>query len=167
MNKNHWKELFEATGMLAIIASLIFVGLQVQQDRHLTRAELAAQSFDNLAMLRLTMSSPEFANAFAKALERPEDLTVGEKLQINSYLHAFTILVMRECNLVTKDIFAECKNIVEGIGPSLFSNKYAQSWWRTNWALTAAFLPSWVDSTITSFDVDSNLGELDNIGADQ
>jgi hypothetical protein len=68
---------------------------------------------------------------------------------------------------VAKDIFAECKNMVEGIGPSLFSNKYAQSWWRINWALTAAYLPSWVDSTITSFDVDSNLGELDNIGADQ
>ena len=83
MNKNHWKELFEATGMLAIIASLIFVGLQVQQDRHLTRAELAAQSFDNLAMLRLTMSSPEFANAFAKALDEVE-LSTGPQLQLSA-----------------------------------------------------------------------------------
>ena len=39
MNKISWKEVVEFVGIAAIVASLVFVGLQLQQDRELAYAE--------------------------------------------------------------------------------------------------------------------------------
>jgi hypothetical protein len=40
VNSNNWKELAELVGLLAIVGSLIFVGLQLQQEQAIANAEL-------------------------------------------------------------------------------------------------------------------------------
>lgn len=44
MRKTDWKDIAELVGIVAIVASLVFVGIQLRQDRTLARAELAAIS---------------------------------------------------------------------------------------------------------------------------
>ena len=99
MKSTNWKEVAELIGIVAIVASLVFVGMQMQQDRVHARAELGAESFANLASMSLELTSAEFATAFAKAIEKPGELTTAEKLQVNGYLDAFTYLVLRDCYL--------------------------------------------------------------------
>ena len=63
MKINHWKDLVELTGIVAIVASLVFVGLQLKQSQDIAIAEqyqnrsIAAQDYmmwsaDNQQMLR-------------------------------------------------------------------------------------------------------------------
>ena len=97
MNKTNWKDIAELIGIAAIVASLVFVGMQMQQDRVHARAELGADSFSNLASISLEMTSDEFAPIFARAIEEPGELTTAERLQVNGYLEAFTYLILRDC----------------------------------------------------------------------
>ena len=161
MKNTNWKDIAEFVGIAAIVASLVFVGMQMQQDRVHARAELGADSFAHLATLSVEMTSPEFAAIYAKALKEPDQLTVAEKLQVNGYLDAFKYLVIRDCYLKERNVFVECEIIVREYGPIFFGNHYAQSWWRNQDPAELTFLPDWVDPLISSFDPELNLRVLD------
>ena len=163
MKSAHWKDIAELIGLAAIVASLVFVGMQMRQDRVLARSELGAGSFETLASLRLELTSPEFAATYAKVLERPDQLTTAEKLQINGYLDAVKLLIIRECYLKERGVFTECEVIVREYGPFFFGNRYAQAWWPLQNARELTFLPSWVNSEITAIDPDINMLELNQI----
>jgi len=166
MINNRWKDAFELLGLVAIVASLIFVGMEIQQERDLARSDLAAQSFENTAAFHMTLSSPDFAKTYAKALQSPNDLTIEEKVQVDGYLRAFVALIRRECYLAAREIFAECSGIIQGIGPSVFGNKYAQAWWKLNKPEVGPYFPEWIGPAITSFDPDSNLKMLEGVSGD-
>ena len=161
MQDTNWKDIAEFVGIVAIVASLVFVGMQMRQDRVHARAELGADSFSNLAILSTELTSAEVATTFAKAIERPEELTTAEKLQINAYLEAYTYLIVRDCYLKEREVFVECEIIVREYGPRFFGNRYAQAWWKLQRPGDLAFMPSWVDSAITAIDPESNIGLLD------
>ena len=63
---NNWVQII---GILAVIGSLVFVGLEINQDQRLARAELGAQSFDNTVDLELVLSDRDMANAFSTILK--------------------------------------------------------------------------------------------------
>ena len=162
-NRTNWREIAELIGIAAIVASLVFVGMQMRQDRVHARAELGADSFAHLASISLELTSAEFAATFAKALEHPEQLTTIEQLQVNGYLHAFVYLVIRDCYLMERAVFTECEIIVREYGPRFFGNPYAQSWWRLQNPAELSFLPEWVDSVITGIDPAFNLQQLEAV----
>lgn len=163
MNKTYWKDIAELVGIAAIVASLVFVGMQMKQDRVHARAELGADSFANLASISLEMTSGEFAAVFAKAIEAPGELSTAEKLQVNAYLEAYTYLVLRDCYLEEREVFVECDIIVREYGPRFFGNHYAQSWWKSQNPSDLTFMPGWVDAVITGIDPDSTIELIDTL----
>ena len=160
MKLREWNEVAELIGIAAIVASLVFVGLQMRQEQVIARSELGAGSFESLASLRQEMTSPEFAATFAKMLEQPAQLTAAEQLQVNAYLDAAKLLIIRECYLYERGIFTECHVIVREYGPYFFGNSYAQAWWRLQSPQNLEFLEGWVNDEITSIDPEYNLNEL-------
>ena len=163
MKNTNWKDVAELTGIVAIVASLVFVGMQMQQDRIHARAELGADSFSNLASLSIELTSGDFSTTIAKSIEQPGELTNAEKLQVNGYLEAFTYLVLRDCYLKEREVFVECDVIVREYAPKFFGNHYAQSWWKHQNPSDLTFLPNWVDEVITGIDPESNLRFLDDL----
>lgn len=160
MKFKEWNEIAELIGIAAIVASLVFVGLQMRQDHDLARSELAAGSFEGLASLRQAMIGPEFAATYAKMLEQPQQLTTMEQLQVNAYLDAAKFLIIRECYLYTRGVFGECTVIVRDYGPYFFGSRYAQIWWRLQSPKNLTFLAAWVDDEISSIDPEYSLKEL-------
>ena len=143
---NDW---LQVVGMVAVIASLIFVGFEIRQDQNLARAELASQSFQSVVMLRLTLSNPDFAKSYATMLDRPEDLTIEEALQVDSLLAGVKNLFTRECYLMERGVFAECDGIVRNLAPTYFGSEYAQSWWEKNRSPAQdTYLPDWINAEI-------------------
>jgi len=160
MKFREWNEIAELVGIAAIVASLVFVGLQMRQDRVFARSELGAGSFESFASLRQEMTGSEFAATYAKMLEQPGQLTTMEQLQVNAYLDAAKLLIIRECYLYARGIFTECDVAVREYGPYFFGNSYAQSWWQLQSATELTFLPDWVNDEITGIDHGHNLQEL-------
>lgn len=155
MKFGYWKDAFEAIGLVAIVASLVFVGFQLRQDQMIARAELTSNSFELMIALHQKMLDPEFASTFAKMLDRSEDLSLQEMVQIDSLLGAVRTLYIRECYLQARGIFVECEAIVQETVEKYFGNWYAQSWSLLNKPRdidVLGSLPDWIDAKIESLD---------------
>ena len=76
MKTLHWRDLAELVGVAAIVASLIFVGLQLQQDRKLGMADItSARTESAVALTQLVTENREL---WIKGLDGEELSTVEE-----------------------------------------------------------------------------------------
>ncbi len=164
MNRIRGKELFEAAGMLAIVASLIFVGLQVRQDQVIARSQLFSDGMSSIDNFHQALMEPEFASTYATMLDRPEDLSVEEMLQINGLLNQIMNMMIRECYLMERGIYPQCANLIRLPLRRFFGSKYAQSWWRVN-RVPIRLLPDWIDEEIAALETDRILRGLDDVKA--
>ena len=149
MDSKKLHDWIQIIGIVAVVGSLIYVGLELRQEQRLARADLGSQSFQITAELHLTLTDPDFAKAWTKMLERPDRLTTQERHQVDGVLHAAKTLVMRECYLTDRGVFAECRGLVFNIGPVFFGSDYAQNWWRKNRS-DEPMLPGWIDEEIAN-----------------
>jgi len=163
MSSMRWSIVFEVIGGTAIVASLIFVGIQIRQDQVITRSELGAASFQNFAVSNQMMIDPEFASVWAKMLDAPKDLSVVEMLRVNGFLNLIAEHMARECYLKERGIFVECDNAIRDNIRRYFGNTYAQTWWRLSDTRPAVALPKWVDAEISSLDVTAGRKRLERI----
>ena len=155
MKSRDWKSYVELVGFVAIVASLVFVGIQLRQDQVIARSELTSDSFQLMIELDQNLIDPGFANTFAKMLDRSEDLSTAEMVQIDSLLGTVRSLYQRECYLEARGVFVECEQIVRLTMEKYFGNWYGQSWWRLNKPLSAddlGSLPDWIDTEIENMD---------------
>jgi hypothetical protein len=132
MKNNHWKEVAELIGIAAIVASLIFLGLEMRQQHAIARAQLGSETFDFMRSIELQMSDVALSEDFVKMIENPEDLTLEEMTRINAFLQQVVDLFQREGMLVARGIFEESDAVLARYGPLVFGNRYAQAWFRTN-----------------------------------
>ena len=163
MGEMRWRVLFETIGGVAIVASLIFVGLQIRQDQVIARSELGAGTFESYATINQVMVVPEFATLWAKTLETPKDLRVDEMLRVNGFLNLVAEAMARECYLKERGIFVECDNVIRDLIRRYFGNAYAQTWWRRSDTRPAVVLPEWVDKEISELDVTAGRTRLESI----
>lgn len=151
------KELFEGIGLVAIVASLVFVGFQLRQDRIIARAELTSESFQFISAIQEDLTSNDIARVFAKMLEQPENLTLEEKIQIDNLFRRVTAAYRRECYLMSRGVLAECEEIIQATAWQFFGNAYGQSWYRLNGPKgddDSEFFPfpKWIETEIEGFD---------------
>ena len=124
MKFDSWKNIAEFSGIIAIVASLIFVGFELQQDRQLTRAQLGSNANEFMAQVDLNMSNPDVGLVWGKMLQSPQDLTIGEMAQVDGILRSAYTMMLRECYLVIMEVFSECQTLVGVVARNYFSNEY-------------------------------------------
>ncbi len=149
MDSEKLHDWIQIIGIVAVVASLIFVGVELRQEQGLARADLGSQSFQAVADLQQTLTDPDFAGTWSKMLERPGDLTLPEQLQVEGVLLAAKTFFMRECYLNYRGVFPDCRGLVMHIGPTFFGSEYAQQWWRAHRG-GEPLLPDWIDDEIAS-----------------
>jgi hypothetical protein len=169
LTKSHWRDLFEATGLLAIIASLVFVGMQVRQDQVIARAELGSQSFESMNSYKQLFADSDFAATFAKMLNQPKELTIDEALQIDNFLRMVRSSFIRECYLKDRGVFIECDSIIRSNLATYFGNRYAKVWWRKTKPMLGDVswgIPEWVDEEVMNLDENRTQEVIEEIKAE-
>ena len=93
MRKTNWKDFAELIGIASIVASLIFVGLQMQQAEDIALAELNASSIsDNVDLASLINEHPgEFPYDQRALLSQPELESLVETKRVNSEVMVFKV----------------------------------------------------------------------------
>ncbi len=165
MKSINWKDIFEFFGVAAIVASLLFVGLQLQQDRRLTRAELGSASLQFRAAIAvgLATSDSDISDVWVKMLDHPQDLSMAEMVKINGVLESARDMMLRECYLKAMEVFGECESLVGGVARVYFSNDYAQAWWRHTHSLNPFGTADVINEIVTSVDTSGNRSLLEKI----
>jgi len=142
----HWLQIGANVGLLA---GLVLVALQLQQNTHLARATLIASQMESWVYFDQSNQSETFAVVLAKAVDSPEKLTNAEMLELTGYLRAALDLLNSHVILTDLGLFGS--PLQESVGSSvkqLFGNRFAIAWWaenRNEWGTT---LRSIVDRSI-------------------
>jgi hypothetical protein len=76
----------ELVGGVAVIGSLIYVGLQVRQSNQLTRVQALSTRLSGQREADISLIGNDGADALAKAVDRPEELTTAETIRCYNYL---------------------------------------------------------------------------------
>jgi len=84
----NWKDVAELAGIAAIVVSLVFVGLQLRQDRVVALAQTYQSSLQSAIELNAAMA--EHAEVWAKA-RRTSDLTDAETIVINELISMWRV----------------------------------------------------------------------------
>lgn len=166
MAQYSWKEVIEGIGVLSIVASLVFVGLQIKQEQEIARAQLGSETSELVSSIYLTMTEPDFASAYSKMLHHPEQLTPEEMVQVNGLLSSVAEMLFRECYLLDRGVFVECESFMRVHGERFFGNRYAKSWWRHNRPPSLYGLVNDFDSIISGFDENSSRQSLEKVWAE-
>jgi hypothetical protein len=81
LNSTNWKHVAESIGIAAIVASLIFVGMQLRQDRNATLSGSSQSGASSYIDLQIAIA--EHANLLTKS-NIGEDLTDSELTALNA-----------------------------------------------------------------------------------
>lgn len=82
MKSASWKDIAELVAITAVVASLIFVGLQMRQTQEIAQATLYQMRSDSAQEIRLATIFPEQLKA--AMLKQGSDLTMPERQSLNS-----------------------------------------------------------------------------------
>ena len=166
MSSVSWKDIAEFVGIIAIVASLLFVGLELQQDRQLARAQLGSNANEFMAVVDLGMSDPDVGRVWAKMLESPQDLSVAEMVQVDGILRSAYTMMLRECYLEVMEVFSECRTLASVVAKNYFANKYAQTWWHHANKPGDYNADDIISELITSLDVSGNTSLHERVKSD-
>ena len=86
--RGRWARATEGVGIVAVIVSLVYVGLQVRQN---TLAIQTSASHDVYQLHQdlgyLLLESPEFADLLVRVAEAPDDISQADSLRYDRYLN--------------------------------------------------------------------------------
>ena len=87
MQKTHWKDIVEVVGIAAIVASLIFVGLEMRQTRSIALAATYQARTDSEMFLQSLVMQSNSQRVISKK-RNGEDLSADDKHLLNSLTNA-------------------------------------------------------------------------------
>lgn len=127
---NKWLTLGANFGVLA---GLILVTFELHQSTVTTRAEMISDFQDRWVAMDMSWQDAEFAAAWAKAIENPEELTTAEMIQLSGQLWAFidhlnSIRRMWELGVFDEPL-PSLEVVIANNVKIFFGNAFAQSWW--------------------------------------
>ena len=125
----------QIVGVFGVLAGLILVALQIQQNTVLVSAELDSNSMDAWIEIDASKQGENFAGVLVKAIESPRDLTIAEMIELDGYLYTYVDQLVRERQLYLLGVFDNPPEAL--IRVSIYDyigNEFAQAWWaETKW----------------------------------
>ena len=135
MQASRIKEWLQVVGGFGVLAGLILVALQIQQNTVLVRAELLSNAWDAWVEIDASKQGENFAGVLGKAIESPRDLTIAEMVELDGYLYTYLDQLGREHEMYDLGVFDDpWQGLIPISIHGYFGNQFAQSWWaETKW----------------------------------
>ena len=139
MQKAHWKDIAEVVGIAAIVASLIFVGLEMRQTRSIAVAE-AYQTRTDSEMFMVSFSlQPDRRRLWLK-VNNDEALSADDKLHFGGlmviqFAYLENLHFQMESEMISRDLWDGQMNGLSGF----FVLPQVVEWWESS---SSSYRPS-------------------------
>jgi hypothetical protein len=119
MNRDKWRDILETLGIVSIVASLVFVGLQLRQDQKMNRYQAEADFDDTMfEYARIIGENPEL---WRKGL-RGDELSESEEIRFQALAY---IVEQKYTGIYGRSLLIGMGRDPEGIVRQFASNLYA------------------------------------------
>lgn len=161
---NKWLSL---VANLGVVAGIILLAYEVNQATLTTQADMISSHQDRWVSLDLSWQDRDFAAAWAKAMEDPEQLTITEMIQLNGFMwsyfdHIGTARVLWELG-VFDDRVATVEEIISENAYIFFGNRFARAWLEENRRALAPQTVEIVDRELSKVTADETLDSYNRI----
>jgi hypothetical protein len=123
------KAVRETLGFLAVVGGLVMVVVEVSQNSTLVEAQLESELHSAWIEIDASKQGEDFAEVLAKAIERPQDLTLGEMVELDGYLYSYLDILWRRDALSDLGVGPALVDQVRGTIKDYFRNAFARAWW--------------------------------------
>lgn len=165
MAKSNLDRWLDAFGQLAVLIGLVVVAVELRQTSNIANAEMSGQYLTNWQAIEMAQMDPGFAAVYAKSLERPDELTLPEKVQLDGYYWALMDQLDFSKEMVEVGIFNDSLEDLWGFNArAIMVTPYAQAWWRAfreEFADTARVRI--IDAAIEGLSADTYLRRIESI----
>jgi len=166
MNTGKIGEWLQVIGSFGVLAGLILVALQIQQNTVLVRAELLSNASDAWINIDASKQSETFASVLAKSIVKPHELTAAEILELDGYLFTYIDQLGRDRELYNLGVFdTPPEALVRGSLSDYFGNEFARAWWaETKWKFNPD-ITEIIDREMESISVSQDIDYIERIKA--
>lgn len=142
---------------IGILAGLILVGLQMQQNERLLKIQLVNQTNESIAAFETAVGGEEIAAIWARSVETPDQLTLADMRALEAVLYAPLVQWINLYRLHESGITEENEWRTEVITNAgyFYGTPYGRAWWeiqQTNFQ--PPFLPSDLKAEIDKVVID-------------
>jgi hypothetical protein len=133
MNVGRIGNWLQVSANLGILAGLVLVGFQMQQNSDLLRTQLSYQESSRYIQNEQVMWGENPAEVWAKSIESPSDLTLAEQRIVESILWV-NVEEWRAAYRLSKIglLGNEWKERVTGQAGYMLGNDYGRAWWKSS-----------------------------------
>jgi hypothetical protein len=117
MNVKNWKDLAELIGIAAIVASLLFVGMQMRLDREIAEAQAYMDSSNGL--IELSQLTSENQDIWINGLDGA-DLTLAERSKFEQIVRAWYVRKVAQWQRANRLNAGNPQDIVEAFAYELY-----------------------------------------------
>ncbi|MBW2393868.1 MAG: hypothetical protein JRG95_06320, partial [Deltaproteobacteria bacterium] len=131
MNSDRLGNWLQVGANLGIIVGLVLVGVQLKQNTDLLRVQLLYEESQRFIEHEQTMIGENGAEAWAKSLTAPREMTLAERRVMESYLYAMTeqwraSYMLRELGVLDE----EWKDRIVEETKYYLGNPFGRAWWK-------------------------------------
>ena len=151
---NKWLQIISNFGVLA---GLLLLAFEINHSSALVESELRTNAMSDWANSDLARFSESINENLAKSLEHPQDLTLGEMIELDAYFTSYLNMIERS-NVAYKLGFSEysTEQAVRDV-INIFGSEYAQAWWRERRGSLNPEIGVFIDQHIQSVTADQEL----------
>ena len=129
MNSSRLNSTLTHLGNLGVLAGIILVAVQINQNSALVEAQLESDEAAAWVEIDASKQGENFGDVLAKAIERPEDLTLSEMVALDGYLYSYLDQLWRREQLYGIGLGNDLEDEIRGSIRDFFGNRFAQAWW--------------------------------------
>ena len=166
MNVGTISEWLQVIGSFGVLAGLILVALQIQQNTVLVRAELISNDSDAWISIDASKQSERFASVLAKSIVNPQELNAAEILELDGYFFTYIDQLIRDRELYDLGVFdSPMESLVRASLSDYFGNEFARAWWaETKWKFSLDIVET-IDKEMESISVTQDIDYIERIQA--
>jgi hypothetical protein len=141
----------EFAGAILLFLSLIYVGVQLQQGRKLTRIDGIEKRLDRWsAFSRLTMQDAGLRQIWRKGNENLEKLDAEEKYLYDALVLEGWLIISRQ-QFRSKEL-KDADELIQATKNAQIFLRRSGEWWKKNREALASPFREWVDSVLTEME---------------
>jgi len=159
------------TQLVATIGVVIGIGLvlfEIRENNSVALQQSVATNWTTWNEVYIAEMQPQFASTFAKAMENTEELTLSEKVILNSWLYAVTGAMHQDANALNlhgmDEEVAQYLDDLSSEVPLYFGNKFARNWLQENKYWMSPEIFDAIDRELESIPIGSDLEYFDRLG---
>jgi hypothetical protein len=159
------------TQLVATIGVVIGIGLvlfEIRENNSVALQQSVATNWTTWNEVYIAEMQPQFASTFAKAMENTEELTLSEKVILNSWLYAVTGAMHQDVNALSlhglDELLAQYFDSLSGDIPLYFGNEFARNWLQENKYWMRPDIFDAIDRELESIPIGAGLEYFDRLG---